>query len=217
MESFEIYYNNENVIEEISFQGIKDTVAGVTTKAVDATKGAVTDASGKAQEIAGSATEKMADLSTSLGEITTTVKNLPQALSEMGQWTMNAGMVGIGGAFVSQGLGAAMTMLANKLDKERLDLAKRKESQREIMVKSEFEAVFKAGEQIPDDEYMKKLDEISNKWAGKYKIPEPQLFVAAIRKIGEGLKTKYGAIFGAVIAILAFKMGTPFPTFTPGP
>ena len=212
MESFETYYN-ESVIEEISFQGIKD----VANQAVDATKGAVTGVSGKAQEMAGSATEKMTELSTSLGEITTNVKNLPQALSEMGTWTMNAGMIGIGGAFVSQGLGTAMTMLANKLDKERLDLAKRKESQREIMVKSEFETVFKGGEQISDDEYMKKLDEISNKWAGKYKIPEPQLFVAAIRKIGEGLKTKYGAIFGFVVAILAFKMGTPFPSFTPGP
>ena len=132
MESFETYYN-ESVIEEISFQGLKDVVGSGVNKAVDATKGAVgatkdavTDASGKAQEIAGGATEKMAELSTSLGEISEKVTTLPQALAEMGQWTVNAGLAGVGGAFVSQGLGTAMTMIANRLDKERLELIKRK-------------------------------------------------------------------------------------------
>ncbi len=212
MESFETYYN-ESVIEEISFQGIKDTVAGVTTKAVDATKSVAADATAKTQEIAGSASEKMTELSTSLGEITEKVTTLPQALAEMGQWTVNAGLAGVGGAFVSQGLGAAMTMIANKLDKERLNLAKRKESQREIMVETEFQKVLQKGGELPEDQMEKLLDEISNKWAKKYKIPEPQLFVAAIRKIGQGLKTKFGMVFGAVLAILAFKTGVPFPTF----
>lgn len=212
MESFETYYN-ESVIEEISFQGIKDTVAGVTTKAVDATKSVAADATAKTQEIAGSASEKMTELSTSLGEISEKVTTLPQALAEMGQWTVNAGLAGVGGAFVSQGLGTAMTMIANKLDKERLNLAKRKESQREIMVETEFQKVLQKGGELPEDQMEKLLDEISNKWAKKYKIPEPQLFVAAIRKIGQGLKTKFGMVFGAVLAILAFKTGVPFPTF----
>ena len=176
-------YYNEKLIEE----GLVDTVKAIP--------------------------EKMAQLKASLGEISTTAKGIPETLKEMGDWTVNAGLAGIGGAFAAQGLGTLLQIIAKKMDRERAELARRKEGERDIMVNTEFTKAIQKGEALTPQQSMKLLEDISNKWAKQYKIPKPQLFVAAMNKTGKILTSKLGTLLGAVLVFLAFKMAIPFPSF----
>ena len=201
MDTFETYYT-ENLIDEGIIGDIGDKMKG----AIDATTSAAGD-------VVSNVSDKAEEVKASLETITQTITSIPQALMEMGSWTVTAAQVGIGGAIASQGLGFALTMIANKLDKDRLEVQKQKAGNMEILKNNEFQKMLASAEKLSDQEMMAKLDEISDKWAKLYKVPEPQKFVAAIRKIGEGLRSKLGTAFGVLVAVMAFKMGTPFPTF----
>ena len=154
-----------------------------------------------------------AEFKEGLNQIVTQAQSIPETLKEMGEWTVNAGIAGLGGAFAAQGLGSLLQIIAKKMDRERAELARRKEGERDIMVNTEFTKAIQKGEALTPQQSMKLLEDISNKWAKQYKIPKPQLFVAAMNKTGKLLTSKLGTLLGAVLVFLAFKMAVPFPSF----
>ena len=134
-------------------------------------------------------------------------------IGAIGDYTLKLGIAGVGGAVAAQALGALLQHVADKMDAAREDEAYKKRKQREVMVETEFEKALAVGEKLSEEQQMELLEDISKKWAEKYKIPEPKLFVKAMRKIGNALSSKLGTILAAVLAFIAGKMMIPFPTF----
>lgn len=161
--------------------------------------------------------EGIGDIIDSVKETGAAVMDLPGEIGTyikgVGEWTMDLGLTTAGGAIAAQGLGALLEIIAKKLDDKRKAAASLKKDQRDYMIDTEFQKAINTGEKLSEEQQMKLLTDISEKWAEKYKIPQPRFFVTAMRKVGKALRSKLGTYFSAVLAFFAFKMLIPFPTF----
>ena len=133
--------------------------------------------------------------------------------ASIGDYGVNLGLAGVGGVVAAQGLGALFHVIADKMDAERNEEVKDLEGKKEIMITSEFEKAKEIGKKLSEEQQMKLLDDISEKWAEKYNIPKPKLFVKVMRKLGDVLRSKIGTAIAGVLAFLAAEMLIPFPTF----
>ena len=217
MQTFEQYYN-ERVLEENRFTDAAANagavIKGKTAEFGSKISGAVSDAANTASNKLNSVVTET-ELGQQLTDIKRTVTEIPETLAKIGDWTVNAGIAGVGGALATNALGHVINIVANKLDAKRSDAAELASGKRNIMIQDEFQEArqsMNAVEKMSDDAKMKLLDDISMKWATKYKIPQPQMFVKLMRKTAAGLKSKWGLGFGGVLGFLAFKLAVPFPT-----
>ena len=217
MQTFEQYYN-QRVLEENKFT---DAAANVGASIRDGAANLGSRISGAVSDAADATSNKLnsvvteTELGKQLTDIKNTVTEIPETLAKIGDWTVNAGIAGVGGALATNALGHVIDIVANKLDAKRSDAAELASGKRNIMIQDEFQEArqsMNAVEKMSDDAKMKLLDDISMKWATKYKIPQPQMFVKLMRKTATGLKSKWGLGFGGVLGFLAFKLAVPFPT-----
>ena len=213
MQTFEQYYN-ERVLEENRLTDAAAAIKGKAAEVGSKISGAVSDAANATTNKLNSVVAET-DLGQQLTDIKNTVTGIPETLAKIGDWAVNAGIAGVGGALATNALGHVINIVANKLDAKRSDAAELASGKRNIMIQDEFQEAkqsMNAVEKMSDDAKIKLLDDISMKWATKYKIPQPQMFVKLMRKTATGLKSKWGATFGGVLGFLAFKLAVPFPT-----
>ena len=173
MQTFEEFYNQKMLEEQLFEEGFKDIVA-----AIGAFPG---------------------DVAAYAGNIL--------------DYGVNLGLAGAGGMVAAQGLGAVFHVIADKMDEKTAEKVKDIEDKKEIMITSEFEKAKEIGKKLSEEQQMELLDDISEKWAEKYKIPKPKLFVKIMRKVGDVLRSKTGTILSGVLAFLAARMLIPFLVF----
>ena len=153
--------------------------------------------------------EGIGDIIDSVKETGAAVMDLPGEIGAyikgVGEWTMDLGLTTAGGAIAAQGLGALLEIIAKKLDDKRKAAASEKEGQRDYMIDTEFQNAIETGEKLSAEQQMELLTDRSEKWAEKYKIPQPRFFVTAMRKVGKALRSKLGTLLSSVLAFLAFK------------
>ena len=154
------------------------------------------------------------------------VQDLAQALQNTGtyisdifSWIGSSGFAAAGGAATANILGHGIIAISNKLAFEADQEAEKQKAANQYVISkklsdAENEAV-KKGQALTEDQQRELFLKFSEEVAKKYKIPQPALFIKAMRKIGEFLKGKLGTLFGAVLGFLVFKMLIPFPTILP--